>query len=211
MTRSLQAGRGRSDEQLHDGTLPKVSQAVASGRTNLISLLGGSSDRGDQMRKPTSVSRLFIVCGGVAKVVAFVIVCVFAAVSGCSAQTPNCISVRALDYKKGKPLKNLSITIHPSRSWTSDLKTAKTDSIGIAKFCPIEPISTDFSLSLDGRFFESCSGYTFETKVILNTGYQAHDTRCGTLPFKFSESPKPGELVIMVRHIGWWERNTECP
>ena len=49
------------------------------------------------MRKQTSVSRLFIVCGAVARVVAFALVCVFAAVSGCLAQSPNCISVRALD------------------------------------------------------------------------------------------------------------------
>jgi hypothetical protein len=163
------------------------------------------------MRKQTLVSPLFVVCGAVARVVALALACVFAVVSGCSAQSPNCISVRALDYKKGKPLKNLSITIHPSRSWTSDLMTVKTDSIGIAKFCLIEPISAGFNLSLDGRFFESCSVYTFETKMILNTGYQAHGTRCWALPFKFSESPKPGELVIMVRHIGWWERNIDWP
>src|SRR5580693_3650687 len=105
------------------------------------------------MRKPTLVSRLFIVCGTVAKVVAFVIVCVFAAVSGCSAQSANCVSVRALDYKKGKPLKNLSITIHPSRLWTSDLKTAKTDPTGVVSFCLADPILPNLELSLDGNFF----------------------------------------------------------
>jgi hypothetical protein len=163
------------------------------------------------MRKQTSVSSLINVCGAVARVVALALVCVFAAVSGCSAQTPNCISVRALDYKKGKPLKNLAITIHPSRLWTSDLKTATTDSTGIVSFCLSDPILPNLGLSLDGKFFLSCSGYTFETQVILNIGNLARDTQCGTPPFKFRESPKPGELVILVRRFGWWERFTDWP
>ena len=101
--------------------------------------------------------------------------------------------------------------MHPSRSWWSDLKTAKTDSTGIVSFCLADPILPNLDLLLDGKSFQSCSGYSFETNPILNTGYLAADTQCAGRPFKFTENPKPGELVILVRHRGWLERNSEWP
>jgi hypothetical protein len=116
-----------------------------------------------------------------------------------------------LDYKKGKPLKNLSITIHLGRPWIWNVKTAKTDSTGVVSFCLADPILPNLGLSLDGNSFRSCSGYSFETNKILNTGYLACDSQCVGRPFKFTENPKPGELVILVRHRGWLERNSEWP
>jgi hypothetical protein len=65
---------------------------------------------------------------------------------------------------------------------------------------------------LDGRYFESCSGYIFEAAPIMKSGYLARDSQChGVTTFKFTENPKPGELVILVRHRGWLERNAEWP
>jgi len=145
------------------------------------------------------------------RVLAFAFCCVFAAASCCSAQSANCISVRALDYKKGKPLKNLSITIHLGRPWILNVKTAKTDSTGVVSFCLADPILPNLGLSLDGNSFRSCSGYEFKTATILGSGYLAPDTQCGGRTFKFTENPKPGELVIFVRHVGWLERNSEWP
>jgi hypothetical protein len=47
--------------------------------------------------------------------------------------------------------------------------------------------------------------------VILNAGYLARSIQCGNPSFKLSESPKPGERGILVRRIGWWERNFDWP
>ena len=159
------------------------------------------------MLKRTSASRLLIVSGPVAWVSAFALVWVFATAFSCSAQGANCLSVRALDSKKGKPLKNLSITIRLRRPWISNEKTATTDSTGIARFCLSDPVPTYLRLSLDGKFLQSCSGYTFKTDLILTTGYLAPGTQCEDGSFEFTENAKPGELVILVKHRGWWERN----
>jgi hypothetical protein len=122
-----------------------------------------------------------------------------------------------LDYRKGKPLKNVSLEIGPM-PWRMvhgkvvNTTTVKSDSTGVAKFCLTDPISGKLGVSLDGRYFESCSGYIFETAPIMKSGYLARDNQChGRTTFKFTESSKPGELVILVRHIGWLERNTEWP
>jgi hypothetical protein len=171
------------------------------------------------MRKRTSVSRLLIVFGPVAWVLAFAFVCVFAAASRSSAQSANCISVRVLDSKKGKRLKSVSVTMRPSWSWNSNTmtwwwnsntKTVKTDSTGVARFCLTDPISNDLKLSF-GAKFSSCSGDAFKIATILDSGYLARDTQCGSRTFKVTENPKPGELVILVRHVGWLERNIDWP
>ena len=160
----------------------------------------------NSIRKRTSVSRLLNMVRPVVWVLAFAFafVCVCTAPFSCSAQSGNCISVRALDYKKGTPVKNVSVTV--------DAKTVKTDSIGIAKFCLTDPISANLGLSLDGEHFESCSGYTFETATIQKIGYLARASQChGEPTFRLTENPKPGELAILVRHIGWLERNIDWP
>ena len=164
----------------------------------------------NSMRKRTSVSRLLIVFGPVAWVLAFAFVCVFAAASRSSAQSANCISVRVLDSKKGKRLKRVSVATRPSWSWNSNTKTVKTDSTGVARFCLTDPISNDLKLSF-GAKFSSCSGDAFKIATILDSGYLARDTQCGSRTFKVTENPKPGELVILVRHVGWLERNIDWP
>jgi hypothetical protein len=91
------------------------------------------------------------------------------------------------------------------------VKTTKTDSTGVVSFCLADPILPELGLSLESYFFESCSGYFFEAHTILNTGFLAGSTQCAGRPFKFTENPKPGELVILVRHRGWLERNSQWP
>jgi hypothetical protein len=159
------------------------------------------------MRKRTSVSQPLIVFRPVARVLAFAFVCVFAAASNCSAQSANCISVRALNSKSGKPLRNVSITMDastPKDPMINQLE-ARTDSSGVARFCLTEPASNWLGLSFDAKF-DSCSGSSFITAVIRDTGYLASNTQCEGRTFKFTEKPKPGELVILVRHVGLLER-----
>jgi hypothetical protein len=159
------------------------------------------------MRKRTPVSQYLIVFWAVAWVLAFAFICVFATPSNCSAQSANCISVRALNSKSGKPLRNVSITMNasmPKGPKVNQLE-ARTDSSGVARFCLTDPASNWLGLSFDAKF-DSCSGSSFITAVIRDTGYLARNTQCGGRTFKFTEKPRPGELVILVRHVGLLER-----
>jgi hypothetical protein len=115
--------------------------------------------------------------------------------------------VRALDSKSGKPLRDVSIVMNAALGGgpSTNRQYAKTDSYGVAQLCPIDPISYYLGLSFDSKF-DSCSGYAFETTVILDRGYVADNTLCAGRRFKFNENPKAGELVILVRHRNLLER-----
>lgn len=119
------------------------------------------------------------------KVLAFAFACVLAAASGCSAQSANCISVRVLNSKSGKPLENVSITMNASQPRSP--KTSKTDSTGVVRLCQTNPMSKYLGFSF-GAKFHSCSGYEFKTATILESGYLAPDTKCGGRTFKFTEN-----------------------
>ena len=141
------------------------------------------------------------------KTLVFLSACVFAAVFSCSAQTTGCISVRALDSKSGKPLRDVSIVMNAALGGgpSTNREYAKTDSNGVAQLCPIDPISHYLGLSFDSKF-DSCSGYAFETAVILDRGFLADNTLCAGRRFKLNQDPKAGELVILVRHRTLLER-----
>jgi hypothetical protein len=142
------------------------------------------------------------------KVLAFAFACILAAASSCSAQSASCISVRVLNSKSGKSLKNVSIAMNASLPRSP--KTFKTDLSGVVRLCQTDPMSKYLGFSFNAKF-RSCSGYEFKTATILESGYLAPDTQCGGRTFKFTENPKAGELVILVRYVGWLERNTEWP
>jgi len=162
----------------------------------------------NSMRKRTSVTRLLVLFRPLARVLALAFICVYAAAFSCSGQSANCISVRVLDSKKGKPLKNIAITMFAVPP--SSPKTVRTDSAGAARFCLTDPIPDRLWFSFDAKF-ESCSGYMFPSAVILGYGYLARSNQCAGRIFEFTERPKPGEIVILARHRGWLERHTEWP
>ena len=126
--------------------------------------------------------------------------CAFAL--NCSAQSANCVSVRVLNPKNGKPVEGVLIHFLPNSSanpYTADatVNIGKTDKQGITKYC--------IPGSVPRLEFYEFSGpderENFDTDVVLKFGFVANNSLHGA-KFIFTRSPKPGEVVIFGQR--WW-------
>jgi len=134
----------------------------------------------------------------------FAFLSLFAAFS-CSAQDTNCISVRVLDAKSGKPIKGLLVYFQARGEHSSDFKPAgKTDALGIVRFCPRDPIPTSFRLEFE-HFYQTDPSGLIDIKTILEKGSVAANTE-NKGKFHNRETPKPGEMVIFGRRWWWIDR-----
>jgi hypothetical protein len=133
-----------------------------------------------------------------------VLVCV-AMASVCSGGNADHISVRLIDGMTGKPMAGVSILLGvPAGNKNVNRLRDITDSQGIARFDPSDPIPEQIDLIL-GFDVAMCPGWTFTTEQILKTGVIAQNT-CKGIKFEYSGHPTPGELVVFARRASWWQR-----
>lgn len=125
------------------------------------------------------------------KVLAFAFAGTFAAASGCSAQSASCISIRALNSKTAKPLRNVSITMNTSVSRGRKLEPIRVELLG--SVLPIlfrtgwESHATRSSIHVRAvRSSRRCFG----TLAIWRAIHSAEAERSSS-----PKTPKPGELV----------------
>lgn len=123
----------------------------------------------------------------------------------CSEGNSNRILVRLIDGPTGKPMAGVSILLGvPAGNENVNQLRDTTDSQGIARFNPSDPIPSQIYLLFGGDVV-MCPGWTFTTEQILKTGVIA-ENRCRGGKFEHSGNPTPGELVVFARRLSWWER-----
>jgi hypothetical protein len=125
--------------------------------------------------------------------------------------TPTClaqvVTVRLVDVKSLRPLKGTIVRLrfqdlHPLRI-RSDYLDGVTDKEGRAAFELPEPTPDRVLVEPQIQNWDMCSHLAYETPKVLRSGVVGQDfCRYADLGF----SAKPGEIVLFVRHISFWER-----
>ena len=142
------------------------------------------------------------------KRIVHVAVGIVVATLNCSGTGNTSISVHVLDASSGKALSHVWVTLSVSRDnenahrWSELIH--KTDSEGFVEFVLREPIPDRFAVLL-GSDLDSCFKIAFSTEQVTKTGIIVNNA-CDPPRFKYSESPKPGELVVFARHVNFWQR-----
>lgn len=119
------------------------------------------------------------------------------------------IKVLLLDGKTLQPIPNLSISLfgqselqlqRDASGFATEPDGAKTiwvESLGTAR----KPFDYTICLPIDDQ---ASRNWFFSTEEILPTGVESKNA-CSTKRVK----PKPGELVLYIRHWSWWEKFVE--
>jgi len=135
--------------------------------------------------------------------------------SPCFGETHTTITVRVLRAKDGKPAKDVIIYLqYPNesgeRTYHPAVASARTNADGIAMLNLPEPVPERISLSYaTGNVFYACSPVeALPTADILKNG-MVIPSHCPGSKVRYSDTPKPGELVVFGRLAKWWERIVE--
>jgi 5-hydroxyisourate hydrolase-like protein (transthyretin family) len=159
-------------------------------------------------RKSTFIARLSVIAKPVAWGMGFAVICLHVGSLNCSAQEANCISVRVLDAKSGKPIKGLLTSVQTRSEHQRDFKSLEmTDAQGIVRFCLNDPIPASFRLEFS-QFYETDPSGLVDTKAILEKGSVAGNIH-NKGKFHDRETPKPGEMIIFGRRWWWIDRMLE--
>jgi hypothetical protein len=116
------------------------------------------------------------------------------------------ISLLILDQSNGKPISGSQILITmPRGNPNPNVNKIRlwTDSNGVATFQFIDPAPDRFALAI-GPEIETCPLRLFLTEQVLRSGILSND-ECGQ-KFHYTEAPKPGQLVLIVRRVSVFER-----
>src|ERR1700722_5526850 len=119
----------------------------------------------------------------------------------CSAQTSNCISVRVLNEKTGKPIRGVQVRM----AWvvaedSMYVDIGKTGKQGTARYCLPIPTPSSFRL-----YFYVFSGpderEEFDTEAVMKHGLIGKHPPDGP-KLKHIPDPRPGEVLIFGER--WW-------
>jgi hypothetical protein len=111
----------------------------------------------------------------------------------CLGQDTNCISVRVLNSKNGNPVKGVQVTFEYNMG-KGKVNVEKTNKWGTASDCISGPVPETFRLAFY-EFDGPVEGGVFRTEAVMTQGVVESYSSQGT-KFKFTENPKPGEVVV---------------
>jgi len=119
------------------------------------------------------------------------------------------VTIRLINAKNGQPLEGQVIVLHlgdASRASTPRVETT-TSSDGTATFHLPEPLPEEVFLDTENGKIRACYSWgAFSTREVIKHGVVA-ENKCdpkGKLKGKFTA--KPGEVIVFVRSLKWWER-----
>lgn len=117
------------------------------------------------------------------------------------------IEVLALDGNSGKPVRDAWVSLRAmgQSEETNWLRTAQSNSQGLAEFFLVDPIPDKVALSFETNVFALCSDAQFPTERILKSGVIAGDF-CATAKVYSSHPPLAGQLVMYGRAVTTWDR-----
>jgi len=127
------------------------------------------------------------------------IACVLSAAFQTEAQDTNCIKIRVLDSKSGKPIHGVEVSVWMrASSWIDDdTRSKKTDAQGVARFCSTDPNVSLFTLRLKYLdWTEPQMGFNMElalkSGIVTKNNDKNRRARDGV-------SPEPGEIIVFGR------------
>jgi hypothetical protein len=150
----------------------------------------------NSIRKRDSLSWLSFVSQPTARVLVFAFICVLATPFNCLCA--NCISVRVLDAKSGKPIKSVPAFVETERKLM--IRLGETDGQGVVRFCPDDPVPASFTLEFK-YVHQADAEVHFDMESVLKTGSVAKNAQ-NKGKFHDREIPKPAEIVVFGKR--WW-------